>query len=71
MISDEGPGISEDLLDRVFHQYQRQTSIEDLDGHPAGLGLAIVYKYVTALEGQVRCESSEGKGATFTIEFCK
>jgi signal transduction histidine kinase len=70
-ITDEGSGIDNELIDKVFHQYRRQTTMEEQAAAPVGLGLAIVYRYVTALEGKVRCESMPGKGATFIVEFCK
>jgi signal transduction histidine kinase len=37
--------------------------------HSTGLGLFIVKKLVTALHGEVWCESELGKGARFIVEF--
>jgi signal transduction histidine kinase len=34
-----------------------------------GLGLAIVYKYTTAMNGNIKCESEPGKGTRFCVEF--
>jgi len=53
----------------LFDQYNRQTSMGKQHEHPTGLGLAIIYKYVTAMHGRVWCESEDGNGATFIVEF--
>jgi len=68
-IVDEGPGIPFDKLLNLFDQYNRQTSMGKQHEHPTGLGLAIIYKYVTAMHGRVWCESEDGNGATFIVEF--
>jgi signal transduction histidine kinase len=70
-VCDEGPGIEKEWIDRVFDSYSRQTSMFDQDLSQDGLGLAIVYKYATAMKGNVRCESEPGKGAGFYVELPK
>jgi two-component system, OmpR family, sensor histidine kinase BaeS len=64
-VSDEGPGIPEKLLPKIFERY-----VQDKDmGGSSGLGLAIV-KTLTGLHGgSVRGENLEGKGARFTIKL--
>jgi signal transduction histidine kinase len=69
MIRDEGVGIPSGKLKQVFNMYQRKKSLLSQDEPDPGLGLAIVKKYVTAMSGTVWCESQEGEGATFFVEF--
>jgi len=68
-IEDEGPGISDELKDRVFHQYRRQTDMHTQGLPPTGLGLAIVHQYTLLMNGSVRCEDCPGGGTCFTIIF--
>ena len=60
-IADSGPGIDSKHLAHIFDPY--------FTTRPAGtgLGLSIVHKIVEAHGGEIRAESSPGKGATFTI----
>jgi len=67
VIQDEGPGISQEMIQNLFNQYSRQTSMLDQGKSQEGLGLAIVYKYVTAMNGKVTCESEIGKGSKFVV----
>jgi signal transduction histidine kinase len=67
-VQDQGPGIEEEKAKEIFEKYRRQTPMTEQDHYPEGLGLAIVYKYTTALEGEVKFESSV-IGTTFTVEL--
>lgn len=68
-VCDDGPGIGKDKIDRVFDQYNRQTSMFEQEVSQDGLGLAIVYKYTTSMKGTVKCESEIGKGTSFFVEL--
>ena len=68
-IRDEGPGFEEAKAKEIFEQYRRQTSMSEQELPPEGLGLAIVYKYTTAMKGVVKLETKPGKGTTFTVEI--
>jgi signal transduction histidine kinase len=68
-IQDEGPGLSEIDHQKLFGKFTRLTAQPTGGEHSTGLGLFIVKKLVTALKGQVWCESELGKGATFIVEF--
>ncbi len=70
-IQDEGPGIDNTMLDKIFNQYQRQTPMHSQEESPVGLGLAIVQKYVSAMKGTVTCNNEAGRGAAFKVEFKK
>lgn len=68
-VCDEGPGMDKARIEEIFNEYSRQTSMFDQDKARDGLGLAIVYKYATAMKGTVRCESEPGRGTRFFVEL--
>jgi two-component system sensor histidine kinase/response regulator len=68
-IQDEGPGLSEKDLSKLFGKFARLTPRPTANEHSTGLGLFIVKKLVSAMNGSVRCKSELGKGSTFIIEF--
>jgi signal transduction histidine kinase len=68
-IHDEGPGLAKKKIPVIFDQYNRQTSMKDQEHSQDGLGLAIVYKYTTAMNGNVSCESKPGEGTKFIVEL--
>jgi len=61
-VVDQGPGLPEDELERVFEPFYRR------DEHSgAGLGLAIARGFATANGGRVWAESRPGQGAAFAL----
>jgi signal transduction histidine kinase len=70
-VDDEGPGILEEDMPRLFQKYQRLHAQPTNGESSTGLGLSIVKKYVEAMKGKVWCESESGKGTKFIVEFKK
>ena len=70
-VQDEGLGISEDDMKKLFGKFARLSSRPTGGEHSTGLGLSIVKKMVEAMNGRVWCESEPGKGATFIVEMPK
>jgi two-component system phosphate regulon sensor histidine kinase PhoR len=66
-VSDEGPGIPDEDLARVFERFYRVDKSRARDPGGTGLGLAIVKHLVELQGGTVRAENRAGGGATFTI----
>lgn len=62
-VTDFGPGIAPESLDRIFRAGTRL----DPTRPGAGLGLAIVERIATAHGGEASAESRAGEGATFTL----
>jgi two-component system sensor histidine kinase KdpD len=63
-IVDQGPGLGDDELERVFEPFYRRGS-DQRSG--AGLGLAIARGFAAANGGRVWAESRPGQGATFAL----
>ena len=64
-VADNGQGIPVEARDHLFEPFfthRRQ-------GRGAGLGLAVVYGIVSALEGEVDVQSTPGEGARFIIRI--
>lgn len=66
-VRDEGPGIDEAELPRVFERFYRGTRGAGVPG--SGLGLAIVAQVMGAHGGDVSVRSPSGGGAVFTARF--
>jgi two-component system, NtrC family, sensor histidine kinase PilS len=61
--ADTGPGISPQLIEKIFEPFQSQ-----FEGG-TGLGLAIVYQIVQAHEGKVWARSKPGQGSVFVLRL--
>lgn len=69
MVRDYGVGMPEEVLEQIFRPlFQGDDSVTRHHGG-LGLGLALVKHYVTANEGRVSVESTEGEGSTFYIRL--
>ena len=70
-IRDEGPGFTEADKARMFRRYGRLSARPTGGETSTGLGLSIVRKLILAMNGELTCDSSPGKGATFTFRLPK
>jgi len=69
-VSDNGPGIAEEDLGRIFERFYRaDASRIRSSGEGSGLGLAIVSAVMSAMGGTVSVESELGSGSTFRLHF--
>ena len=62
-VSDNGPGIDPQVLPRIFDPFFTTKGV----GVGTGLGLAISHGIISALSGEIVCESTVGHGTTFRI----
>ncbi len=62
-ISDTGPGVPSEDLDRIFSPFEQSTASSDAAS--TGLGLAIAREYINMLGGSITVASEVGKGTTF------
>lgn len=65
-VSDHGPGIRRDELERIFEPFYRSNA-QPASG--SGLGLAIARGFVEANGGRLRAESLLGKGSSFVFRL--
>ncbi len=62
-ISDNGCGMSEKTLAKIFEPYYTTKA------NGTGLGMTMVYKIVKEFSGEITVDSKEGQGTTFTLTF--
>jgi two-component system sensor histidine kinase KdpD len=67
-VRDQGPGIPENQLEKIFEKYYRLPSMRDQVAG-TGVGLTISRKIVEAHGGRLWATSQEGKGSTFQFSL--
>lgn len=68
-VEDEGPGIPEGDLTRVFERFYRVDKSRARDPGGTGIGLAIVKHLVELMGGRVNVENRPGGGARFRFDL--
>jgi signal transduction histidine kinase len=66
-VADQGFGIAEDDLSRIFDRYERVNNTNAISG--MGLGLFITKEIVEAHQGKIWVESTVGQGSTFYVSL--
>lgn len=66
---DDGVGISEEDLPRIFDRFYRADKSRSRDSGGLGVGLSIAKALVEAHRGTIWAESAPGKGSTFWIRL--
>jgi two-component system NtrC family sensor kinase len=64
-VSDTGPGLAEDVKDKLFKPFFTTKR----RGQGTGLGLSVSRTIIESHRGQIRAEGAPGKGATFIIRL--
>ena len=70
-VTDDGPGIPDEALGRVFERFYRVDRARSREAGGTGLGLSIVKHIVQAHGGEADVRSELGKGATFFFNLPK
>ena len=64
-VKDNGPGIPAHIVDKIFQPFFTTKPT----GEGTGLGLSLSYDIVKAHGGELKVETKEGEGSTFTIQL--
>jgi len=68
-VRDEGIGIAEEDIARIFERFYRVDKSRSRDAGGTGLGLAIVKHIAMLFDATIDVKSEPGAGSTFTIRF--
>ncbi|WP_409013715.1 sensor histidine kinase [Deinococcus soli (ex Cha et al. 2016)] len=68
-VQDDGPGIPEDQLERLFDRFYRLEDSRSRDQGGAGLGLSIARGIVDAHGGRIWLDSEVGQGTTAHVQL--
>ena len=66
-VADEGPGIPERHLPRIFERFYRVDKARSREQGGTGLGLSIVKHVARVHGGSIHAESVVGRGSTFRL----
>ena len=64
-VADNGNGISQKILDKIYQPFFTTKPT----GQGTGLGLSLSYDIIKAHGGDIKVETNQGEGTTFTIQF--
>ena len=68
-VSDTGTGIAEEELGKITERFFQSNGGRNRTTGGLGLGLAIVYGMVAAMDGFIQMESAEGNGTTVSVSI--
>jgi two-component system phosphate regulon sensor histidine kinase PhoR len=66
-VADSGPGIPEEMQERIFNRFERANASRNISG--LGLGLYIVKQIVIGHGGRISLKSKVGEGSTFIVHL--
>ncbi|MFP4547327.1 MAG: ATP-binding protein [Fidelibacterota bacterium] len=68
-VSDTGTGIPKSQQKKIFHPFSQQDNQSHATYGGTGLGLSIVKKSVSLLSGELKMDSTPGKGTKFLVKL--
>lgn len=68
-VEDTGIGIPEGEINFIFEEFRRSSNAIKKSIEGTGLGLSITKRLVEMMGGEIKVESQEGIGSTFTVTF--
>ncbi len=66
-VQDSGPGIPDDLQDKIFDRFHQIDDSSSRLADGSGIGLAIVKEFVQKLNGQIHVHNRKPSGAKFVV----
>jgi len=68
-VRDDGPGISDEDLPRIFDRFFRADKVRGSQDSHSGLGLALVKAILQRMASEITVQSRIGTGTTFTVSI--
>lgn len=68
-VVDTGIGIGQEFMNRLFHEFEQESSGMARLYEGSGLGLSITKRLVELMGGTIQVQSELGKGSVFTVSF--
>ena len=66
-ISDTGPGLSKDQVNRIFKRFYQVDNLNKIYYGGTGIGLEVVKNFVKLHKGKIKVKSEVGSGTTFKV----
>ncbi|MEO6095581.1 MAG: PAS domain S-box protein [Fibrobacteria bacterium] len=66
-VSDDGPGLSREVMEKLFTPFRQGDTALSRKAGGTGLGLAISKELAERMSGDIRVDSEPGKGSTFSF----
>lgn len=67
VITDTGPGIENENLERIFDRFFRIEGRIESERHGTGIGLSVTKEFITLMHGEIKVKSVPGKGSEFYV----
>ncbi|WP_169513389.1 hybrid sensor histidine kinase/response regulator transcription factor [Flexithrix dorotheae] len=68
-IQDNGIGISEGKIDKLFDRFYQVDGLETQTDQGTGIGLSLVKEFVKLMKGEIEVQSKPKKGSTFIVRI--
>lgn len=68
-VKDNGIGIPNDQKELIFERFRRVDRLANRHSEGTGIGLYLVKTLVSLLDGEIKVDSKEGVGSTFSLYF--